>query len=96
MVSGAKTFGNFSAVQVTKFKKDDAEASGKARALQKLQVENLCLESLWKAKFQRLGWSEKAAQMAVFNWATSTLNTYTAQARQFVRFAATQGCEPVQ
>ena len=54
--------------------------------IKKQEMENSCLEDIWKAKVQKLGWSQRAALQLQASWARSTLGHYNRYINNFVEF----------
>ena len=62
-----------------------------ARADEKHQMENLCLENLWATRLRQEGWSDAAIQQFVMNCTPATWNTYNRQASMFMEFCHQAG-----
>ena len=66
----------------------------KTRAKEKLVVEDIRLESLWKGKLRGKGWSEVGIQFAILKWSPSTLLTYNGQLQKYLKFMLDRGIDP--
>ena len=62
-----------------------------ARADEKHQMENFCLENLWATRLSQQGWSDAAIQWFIMNCAPATWNTYNRQALMFMEFCCQAG-----
>ncbi len=65
--------------------------SGPSRAMEESPLGFTGLESVWKEKLTRLGWSQSCASQYLLQWAPSTLRSYDCVICQFVSFLSSLG-----
>ena len=94
----SKTTGTFncSSLEIRKQPRDVSEICRYSRATEELKVDDLRLENIWKGRLRLDGWPEPAVEAVVFNWAPSTLETYSRHVCSFVDFTLKRGVDPGQ
>ena len=60
----------------------------KSKTQEKSTLEDLCLESLWRDKLSRQGWSERAVMQFPLAWSKSTILTYNRVIKEFFKFCS--------
>ena len=94
MVCKIDQYSSFGTCHITQFTKGDVKEDFKTRAIEKLELENLCLENLWRGKLHQLNWPEYCISNLLFKWVPSTLSSFNIEIRKYVSFCLDLGVKP--
>ena len=89
VVQAAQSNGNRHSISFAAFNSSFQKPSSLPRTTKKHEMENICLENLWKEKLTAVGWAPHLASIIRYTWAESTLHTYNNFLMKFANFCET-------
>ena len=76
MVSKTEENDDFTSLPDKKSTESSGEEKCSTRTIKESEMETICMEDIWKSKLKSQGWSPRAADRFIANWAPSTIHTY--------------------